>query len=282
MTPVLTNTIALTRFRARATRKPALFLQQDVADELQDRLAEVNRTFTAPAVVTPFPQVWQSRLPQAKIVPDTEILDLEPGAHDLVIHSLALHWANDPVGQLIQCRRALRPDGLLLVALFGGNSLHELRSVLAQAESDLRGALSPRIVPMGEIRDLGALLHRAGLALPVADSSPRRVLYPTLKGLVDDLRGMGESNALASRHQAAVGRDLWVRACDLYRENFTDTEGRLIATADVIFLTGWAPAADQPKPLRPGSATSRLADALGTAEIPLSDPLPGQQRPGSD
>jgi SAM-dependent methyltransferase len=278
MTPVLTDTAALTRFRTRAAAKPALFLQEDVADEIQDRLAEVNRPFTSPAVVTPFAQVWRDRLPAARIVPDTEVLELEPGAHDLVIHALALHWANDPVGQLIQCRRALRPDGLLLVALFGGNSLRELRSVLAQAESDLRGTLSPRILPMGEIRDLGALLHRAGLALPVADSSPRRILYPTLKRLVDDLRGMGEVNALASRHRAPVGRDLWVRACDLYRETFADADGRLIATADVIFLTGWAPADTQPKPLRPGSATSRLADALGAAEMPLPDAA----GPGSD
>lgn len=269
MTPALTDRTALTRFRARARRAPALFLHEDVAGEIEERLKEVNRTFTAPAVVTPFPEVWRNILPGARIVADEETLALEPGAHDLVIHALALHWANDPVGQIIQSRRALQPDGLFIAALFGGQSLHELRAVLAQAESDLRGTLSPRVLPMGEIRDLGALLQRAGLALPVADSFSRRVLYRDLRHLVSDLRAMGESNALAQRQRAPIPRALLARAEALYRDSFADAQGRLPATVETLFLTGWAPADTQQQPLRPGSATARLADALGAKETPL-------------
>lgn len=276
MTPRLTDRIALDRFRARAARAPALFLHEAVADEVNERLKEVNRAFTKPAVITPFAQVWREILPDARLIADTEPLALEPGAHDLVIHALCLHWADDPLGQIIQCRRALKPDGLFLGVLFGGQSLHELRAVLAQAESDLRGTLSPRVVPMAEIRDLGALLQRAGLALPVADSTTQRVLYRDLRHLVADLRAMGESNALAQRHRRAMPRALLDRAESLYRLGFAPDGGRLPATVETLYLTGWAPAENQPQPLRPGSATTRLAQALGTTETPLEPaPLPG-------
>ncbi|MCW1931217.1 methyltransferase domain-containing protein [Pararhodobacter zhoushanensis] len=269
----MTDRAALARFRARALRDPALFLQADAADEVQERLAEVNRTFTAPAVITAFPQVWEGRLPGAVIIPDTEVLDLKPGAHDLVIHALALHWADDPLGQLIQSQRALQPDGLFMGVMFGGQSLHELRSVLAQAEADVTGGLSPRVVPMGEIRDLGALLQRAGFALPVADGFTRTVLYRDLLHLVRDLRAMGEVNALAGRHKAPLRRAVLARAAALYSEVFADAEGRLPVTVETLFLTGWAPSETQQKPLRPGSAAHRLADALGTAETGL-EPAP--------
>lgn len=269
MNPALTDRSALAHFRARARRAPALFLHQDVADEIKERLTEVNRTFTAPAVVTPFSEIWRETLPGARLVPDEEVLALEPGAHDLVIHALALHWANDPVGQIIQSRRALQPDGLFIGALFGGQSLHELRAALAQAESDLQGTLSPRVLPMGEIRDLGALLQRAGLALPVADAFSRRILYRDLRHLVSDLRAMGESNALAQRRRTPMPRALMARAEAVYRESFADPQGLLPATVETLFLTGWAPAETQPKPLRPGSAAARLAEALNTTETPL-------------
>ncbi|HEY0275220.1 MAG TPA: methyltransferase domain-containing protein, partial [Paenirhodobacter sp.] len=176
--PLLTDRTALTRQRARATATaPALFLHEDAADELQERLLEVNRTFTTPALVTNFPAPFAAILPGAKIVADAEVLDLAPGAHDLVVHAMCLHWANDPVGQIIQCARALRPDGLFIAVLFGGQTLHELRAALAEAEVAVTGGLSPRILPMGEIRDLGALVGRAGLALPVADAFTRKVTY---------------------------------------------------------------------------------------------------------
>ncbi len=270
--PALTDRAALARFRARALRNPALFLHDEAADEVQERLIEVNRRFTAPAVVTPFPAIWQDRLPGATIVPDAELLDLQPGAHDLVIHALALHWADDPLGQIIQCRRALQPDGLFLGVMFGGQTLHELRAVLAQAESDVTGGLSPRVVPMGEIRDLGALLQRAGLALPVADSFTRRILYRDLMHLVADLRAMGEANALAGRHRAPMPRAVLARAAALY-QGFADADGRLPATVETLFLTGWAPSDSQQQPLRPGSAATRLSAALGVPEIGL-EPAP--------
>lgn len=171
-TPKLTDRTALEAHRARARRNPALFLQEAAADDIKDRLAVVNRTFTAPAIVTTEPALWQSRIPGATCVPDAPVLQLEEGAHDLLIHALALHWADDPVGQLIQCRRALKPDGLFLGVAFGGQTLTELRAALGQAEIEVTGGLSPRVAPMADIRDLGALLQRAGLALPVADAAP--------------------------------------------------------------------------------------------------------------
>lgn len=250
---------------------PALFLHEDALDEVQERLAEVNRTFTDPAIVTGCPELWGKAFPEARCVADEEVLDLEPGAHDLVIHALALHWANDPVGQLIQARRALRPDGLFLGVAFGGQSLQELRQCLASAEVELRGGLSPRILPMGEIRDLGALLQRAGFALPVADSWRKEVLYGSPLSLMQDLRAMGEANALAARPRQFLRRDVLMRAAQLYVDTFGRPDGRIPATAELIALTGWAPDDSQPRPLRPGSASARLADALKTPEIRLPE-----------
>jgi SAM-dependent methyltransferase len=267
----LTDRTALSRNRLRAQRAPALFLHEIAADEVEDRLSLVNKSFTAPAVVTGFPQFWQSRLPEARIVADDEVLTLEPGAHDLVVHALCLHWANDPVGQLIQARRALRPDGLLLAALFGGGTLHELRSALAQAEAEISGGLSPRVLPMAEIRDLGGLMQRAGLTLPVADTLPLRTSYASPQALMHDLRAMGESNAMTARPRALTRPRLLRRACDIYAQAFGTDDGRIPATFEMIFLTGWSPDASQPQPLRPGSASARLADALGAVENPLKD-----------
>lgn len=266
--PILTDVPALARNRARAARAPALFLHEMVADEVQDRLSEVNRTFTAPAIITPFPEIWENRLPGARLVPDTEVLALEPGNHDLVIHALALHWANDPVGQMIQCARALRPDGLFVAVLFGGQTLAELRAVLAQAEAEISGGLSPRILPMAEIRDLGGLLQRSGLALPVADSTSHRVAYRDAFHLMQDLRAMGEGNALATRLRRPTSRSVFARAATLYAEHFPEGD-RIRSTFETIFLTAWKPHDSQQKPLRPGSAVHRLAEALGAAEKPL-------------
>ncbi len=259
---------ALIRNRARASD---MFLQALAADELQDRLAMVNKSFRASAIVTPFPQVWTERLPDARIVAADETLTLAEQAHDLVVHSLDLHWSNDPVGQLIQCQRALKPDGLLLAASLGGQTLSELRSVLGQAETHVAGGLSPRVAPMAEIRDLGALLQRAGLALPVADSVTQGVAYRDLAHLAQDLRAMGEGNALEGRVRHMGRKALFQLAQALYAEHFSDKAGRLLATYEFVILTGWAPDQSQPKPLRPGSAAQRLADALGAQERPLRD-----------
>lgn len=269
--PLLTDRHALHRNRARAERG-ALFLHDEVALEVQERLAEVNRTFTDAALITPFPAIWA--LDGAKVMPDEDVLDLQPGGHDLVIHALALHWANDPVGQLVQCRRALRADGLFLGFLFGGQTLAELRACLAQAEAEVTGGLSPRVLPMGEIRDLGALLQRAGFALPVADSFTKTVIYTDLGALMRDLRQMGEGNALAARLRRPTGRAVFARAAELYAQHHGLSDGRISATFEIIGLTGWAPDDSQQKPLRPGSAKQRLADALRTPEVRLRDTEP--------
>lgn len=262
----LTDRPALLAHRARAqSAGMAGFLHDEARFEIKERLKEVNRTFTAPAVVTGHPAIWDDVLPGARIVADDDMLALEPGAHDLVIHAMALHWAEDPLGQLIQCRRALKPDGLLLAVAFGGGTLAQLRAALAEAEVAVTGGLSPRVAPMAEIRDLGGLLQRAGLALPVADSTPLRVSYARLTGLLHDLRAMGETNALADRHRGPLPRTVLGKAEEVYEQHFAE-DGRLIATFELVFLHGWAPDDSQPQPLRPGSATMRLSDALGVPE----------------
>jgi len=268
--PHLIDRTALQRQRQRMDPVKGMFLHETAREDLKDRLNMVNKSFTAPAVVTPVPTCWDDLLPGIKVVPDDDVLDLTPGLHDLVIHAMALHWANDPVGQLIQCARALRPDGLLLAMCLGGQTLHELRASMAMVETEVTGGLSPRILPMGDVRDMGALLQRAGLALPVADSLPLKVRYQTPIHLMHDLRGMGETNALTDRLRKPTRRSVMTRTSQLYSDTHGDADG-IIATYDIITLTGWAPDASQPKALRPGSATVRLADALDTNETPLDD-----------
>jgi SAM-dependent methyltransferase len=270
--PTLTDRAALARNRARARRIGLVDVLHRLArDEIEERLKEVNRTFTAPALVTGFPELWRDLMAFDAVVSDDPVLDLGPQAHDLVIHAMGLHWADDPVGQLVQCRRALRPDGLLLAVGFGGRTLDGLRAALAEAEIEVTGGLSPRVAPMAEIRDLGGLLQRAGLALPVADSVTQHVSYKGFFELLHDLRAMGEGNALADRLRHPTRAGVLARAASLYAAHHGAGD-RVTARFDLIFLTGWAPSPDQPKPLRPGSAVTRLADALGTTERdPLSD-----------
>ncbi|WP_111429926.1 methyltransferase domain-containing protein [Rhodobacteraceae bacterium DSL-40] len=271
-TPRLFDSGLLTRRRARARATgPADFLHAAAAGEISERLFEVNRRFQAAALVTPRPEIWcetlaPNGLGEIRTVPDADVLELAPGAHDLVIHGLCLHWANDPVGQLIQARRALRPDGLLIAVLFGGDTLSELRAALAEAEAEVSGGISPRVAPMGEIRALGGLLQRAGLALPVADGVRLDVSYETPLHLMRDLRAMGETNVMADRLRKPMSRALLARACTLYGAEFAMSDGRVRATFELVFLTGWAPDPGQQKPLRPGSAVQRLSDALETAE----------------
>lgn len=266
--PDLTDRPALLRNRRRA-QPDALFLHRQVADELHDRLQEVNRSFTDVTVVTGHGDFWRAAFPDARVIADDDVLDLATGSCDLLIHAMALHWANDPVGQLVQCRHALRPDGLFLGAAFGGQTLHQLRSALAEAETRRTGGLSPRIAPMGEIRDLGALLQRAGFALPVADGMTQTVSYRDALHLMGELRAMGEGNALAARLRRPTRRGVMLDAARTYADHFGTPDGRIPATFEIITLTGWAPADSQPQPLRPGSARTRLAEALGTVETPL-------------
>jgi SAM-dependent methyltransferase len=271
--PILTDRTALARHRARARLLPghdgAMFLHRLALSDLQERLNEVNRSFTSPAIVTGFPEIWSELRPDARIVPDDELVALDPGAHDLIVHAMSLHWANDPIGQLIQCRRALRPDGLFLAVLAGGRSLQELRACLAEAEARVTGGLSPRVLPMAEIRDLGALMQRAGFALPVADSLLQTVEYPSFAALLADLRASGETSALWDRPRRLTRRSLLAEAAQVYAATFASSEGRVRSTAELVFLTGWAPHDSQQKALRPGSARQRLADALAVPEQPL-------------
>lgn len=211
---------------------------------------------------------------ETRITPEEEP-DLSPGGWDLIVSGMTLHRADDPVGALTRMRLALAPDGLLLAALFGGRTLHELRAALAEAEAEVEGGVSPRVAPMGEVRDLGALLQRAGLALPVADVDRIDVAYETPFHLMRDLRAMGEANVLAQRRRGFTRRATLMRAAEIYAENFSRPDGRVAASFEIVFLTGWAPAPDQPQPLRPGSARARLADALGAVETPLGEAAPG-------
>ena len=261
--PKIFDRQSLSRQRNRANIAAADFLHQSAIDEIDERLKEVNRTFTNPAVVTGHPTLWSKF---GKPVQDDDTLDLAANQHALVIHGLCLHWSNDPVAQLIQCRRALLPDGLFMCALFGGQTLSELRISLAEAESSLTGGLSPRVSPMAEIRDLGGLLQRAGFAMPVADLVATKVEYQSSLHLMKELRQMGETNAMGARPRSLTSRALLMDASQRYFDGFGTESGGIIATFDVIFLTGWAPSPDQPKALRPGSATNRLADALDTTE----------------
>jgi len=277
--PPLIDQSALRKNRTRANPEAARFLIDAARDELQERLIDVNRSFTSPALVTAFPSMWAGFLPDAPRLTATETLPFSPDGHDLIVHAMALHWAEDPVGQVIQCARALKPDGLFVAACFGGDTLTELRACLGQAETEITGGLSPRIAPMAEIRDLGQLLGRAGLSLPVADTVRLKASYPDLMALARDLRAMGETNALAARLRHPTQRAVFRRAQELYEGSFGDASGRLPATFDLVFLTGWRPHASQQKPLRPGSANARLAEALNTQEFtetgtPVLDPAP--------
>lgn len=209
---------------------------------------------------------YAAHLSPPALVADEEVVPLAAGSVDLIVSNLALHWVNDLPGLLVQARRALRPDGLFLAAMFGGDTLWELRECLALAEDEVLGGYSPRISPMVDLRDAGMLLQRAGFALPVADIDRIPVRYSDPLRLLSDLRGMGEANVQTARHTAPTPRRLWLRMAELYRQRHGAADGRVTATFEVIFLSGWAPHPEQQKPLRPGSAQLRLADALGTTE----------------
>ena len=206
---------------------------------------------------------------------DEEALPFADGSLDLVVSGLALQFVNDLPGTLIQIRRALKPDGLLLAALIGGDSLTELRQAFAAAESEIEGGVSPRVAPLADVRELGGLLQRAGFALPVVDSDRLTVRYDSVFALMRDLRRMGATNVLSERRRSPLKRATLRRMTDIYAERFADPDGRLRATFEVAWLSGWAPHDSQQKPLKPGSAAQRLADALGAQEIPAGEKAGG-------
>ena len=205
------------------------------------------------------------------VAADEEALPFADGALDLVVSALALQFVNDLPGTLIQIRRALKPDGLLLAALIGGDSLTELREAFAQAESEVEGGVSPRVAPFADVRELGGLLQRAGLALPVVDSDRLTVRYKSVFDLMRDLRRMGATNMLTERRRTPLRRATLQRMADIYAQRFSDADRRVRATFEIAWLSGWAPHESQQKPLKPGSAVQRLADALGTQEIPSGE-----------
>jgi SAM-dependent methyltransferase len=266
-TPALFDPKAVKTHRARSTDEDALFLHKFAASEISERLKDINRTFTDAIFVGWQGPMWAKDIGvMPQFVPDADVLDLEPESCDLIVHCMGLHWANDPVGQLIQMRRALRPDGLMIAVLFAGETLDELRHSLTQAEAEVTGGISPRVAPMAELRGLGALLQRAGYGLPVADIEPVRVAYETPWHLMRELRAMGEANAMAARSKRFARREIFVKMVEIYTRDYCE-DGRMMATFELAFLTGWAPSKTQQKPLRPGSATTRLADFLGATEM---------------
>lgn len=264
------------------------FLLRRAADELAERLVLVKRAFTcAVDVGSPGPHAAKALAARPSLgatlrlaptvasagsgdfsvlVADLERLPLAAESADLVVSLLALHHVNDLPGAMIQIRRALRPDGLFVAALAGGDTLAELRQSLTVAESEIAGGVSPRVAPFADARALGGLLQRAGFALPVVDVDTLIVRYPDLLALMRDLRAFGAANALIERSRRPLSRAVLARAAEIYAERFADPDGRLRATFDTVWLTGWAPHESQPKPLRPGSATARLADALKRRE----------------
>jgi NADH dehydrogenase [ubiquinone] 1 alpha subcomplex assembly factor 5 len=203
------------------------------------------------------------------ICADEEFLPFRDQSLDLIMNVLSLHSTNDLPGALIQIRRALKPDGLFLAALFGGESLMELRQSLMQTEIEMKGGASPRVFPFADKPQMGSLMQRAGFALPVIDSEIVTVTYPDMFALLKDLRFMGEGNAILKRDKTYPGREFFAKAAEFYKNNFSDEDGRVRASFEVIFLIGWAPHASQQKPLSPGSAKTRLADALNTIETKL-------------
>ena len=273
------------RRRARLTG-PATFLLERAAADLAERLAAVLRRFPlALDLGTPGNEVHDalagfdsvSAIVAANtdgeglhaplfVVADEEALPFRDGAFDLVVSALSLQFVNDLPGTLVQIRRALRPDGLFLAALLGGETLTELRHSFAAAESEVEGGVSPRVAPFADLRDLGALLQRTGFALPVTDSDRVIVRYDSAFGLMHDLRRMGATNALADRRRTPLKRATLMRMAEIYAQRFADADGRVRATFEFLWLSGWAPHPSQQRPLRPGSAQARLAEALGTRE----------------
>lgn len=274
-----------TLLRARQRRARALgaetFLIDRVAAELGERLSAVLRQFDrAVDLGTPTDAVRRVLAASGKvatvigadsIAADEEALPFADGSLDLVVSALSLHFVNDLPGALIQIRRALKADGLLLAALIGGDTLIELREAFAQAEAEIEGGVSPRVSPFADLRDLGALLQRAGFALPVVDSDRLTVRYGSVFALMHDLRRMGATNVLNERRRKPLKRTTLQRMAEIYVQRFADHDGRLRATFEVAWLSGWTPHASQQKPLKPGSATQRLADALGAKEIPAGE-----------
>jgi SAM-dependent methyltransferase len=283
--------IAKNRERAKNLPEgPATFLLDIAAEELAGRLGAVEREFEEAAelhggsgvtarMLVETGKVGRMRRVETStafaagdediLIATLDAVPLEPQSVNLIVSPLSLHVTNDTPGVFIQIRRALKPDGLFLAAVPGSGTLQELREALLAAESEKSGGASPRVIPFADVRDLGALLQRAGFALPVADTENYTVRYDTMFGLMRDLRAMGMANPLVGRSRTPLRRETLVRAAEIYAERFSDPDGRIRATFAIVYLAGWAPHENQQKPLKPGSAKVRIADALKTQEIKI-------------
>jgi SAM-dependent methyltransferase len=271
--PVLFDRALLRARQRRALRQgAATFLLDRVVEDMVDRLAAVKREFvhaadiwtpgeglTAHAGFESFTRIAPEDSPK-------EVLPLAPESLELAVSALALQFVNDLPGVLAQIRRALKPDGLLLAALIGGDSLTELRQSFAVAEAECEGGLSPRVAPFTDLRDVGSLLQRIGLALPVVDVDRVVVRYDNAFALMHDLRRMGATNILVERRRTPTRRTTMLRMAQIYAERFADPDGRIRATFDVIWISGWAPHEGQQQPLKPGSARASLEDAVKRAK----------------
>jgi SAM-dependent methyltransferase len=277
------------------------FILRHVAVEIADRLRAILRDFplgvdlgaydgAVGRAVTKLPSVGEmiyaesaaklaALCPRPALVCDEDLLPLREGSVNLVVSGLSLHRVNDLPGALIQIRRALRPDGLFIGAALGGRSLGELRQVLIAAEAEERGGASPRIAPFADVRDYGALLQRAGFALPVSDAEMLSVTYPDLRALMREIRALGGGNTLMARSRSSLSRRTLHRAEAIYRERHGAKNDRILASFEIVYLSGWAPHESQQKPLQPGSAQRRLADALRTTEFPAGDKAPFPAKP---
>lgn len=286
-----TGLIEKNRMRAwRARDDKAAFLLDLAAEELADRIAIIERHFDNAVELHGATGITARRLletgkvgsvsrveidaafaasDEPLLVAPIEHLPLEPQSQNLVVSPLSLHLTNDTPGTLIQIRRALKPDGLFMAAIPGAGTLQELRDVLLSTEAEMSGGASPRVIPFADVRDVGALLQRAGFALPVTDTETYTVRYDSILPLMRDLRAMGMANPMMGRSKRPINRSFLMRAAQLYAERYSDPDGRIRATFSIIFVSGWAPHESQQKPLRPGSAKTRLADALKTTEIKL-------------
>ena len=287
--------VRLRRGRAALLGRPS-FLMQRVADDFADRLAAVLRHFQhAVDLGTPGDAMLKALAGSGKadlivaadalvgggtelgerdvlaVAADEEALPFRDSSVDLVVSALALQFVNDLPGVLLQIRRALKPDGLFVAALAGGDTLTELRQSFAAAEAEIENGVSPRVVPLLDVRAAGALLQRAGFALPVTDVDHLTVRYDSPMALMHDLRGLGATNPMIERSRRPLKRALLARMGEIYKERFSDPDGRLRATFDIVWLCGWAPHPNQQKPLPPGSARQRLADALGVQEHPAGE-----------
>lgn len=282
-----------TRFAARAGDHD--FLLQRVGEDFAERLSIIKRDFPLGVILGAhhgilapvlsqlsnvghlidvdgvWPLLAQGDPGQPRVFADEEALPFKDASLDLVVSGLILQHVNDLPGCLIQIRRALKPDGLFLGAVLGGRTLEELRMAWLQAEAEMTGGSSPRVAPFGDVRDFGGLLQRAGFALPVVDGDVVTVTYETPLALMAEVKAMGASNALVERRRVPVTKGLMMRAAEIYAERFSQPDGRVSATFEILTMTAWCPHESQQKPLKPGSAAARLADVLGTEEKSAGD-----------